>query len=33
VLFADLDVAAIGPVTSDAASDFDRYWQADQRTQ
>ena len=26
VVFADLDVMAIGPVASDVADDFDRYW-------
>jgi putative cardiolipin synthase len=26
VLFADLDVFAIGPVVNDMSSDFDRYW-------
>src|SRR5690606_20014113 len=26
VLFADLDVLAIGPVVSDVSQDFDRYW-------
>jgi len=26
VLFADLDVLAIGPIVSDVATDFDRYW-------
>jgi putative cardiolipin synthase len=26
VLFADLDVMAIGPVVSDVSKDFDRYW-------
>ncbi len=26
VLFADLDVAAIGPVVNDVSDDFDRYW-------
>lgn len=26
VLFADLDVAAVGPVVKDVSDDFDRYW-------
>ena len=26
VLFADLDVLAIGPIVADVANDFDRYW-------
>ncbi|NYT63776.1 phospholipase D family protein [Alcaligenaceae bacterium] len=26
VLFADLDVAAVGPVVKDVSEDFDRYW-------
>ncbi|PLC53750.1 hypothetical protein CR155_09840 [Pollutimonas nitritireducens] len=26
VLFADLDVAAIGPIVKDVSDDFDRYW-------
>ncbi|WP_353236198.1 phospholipase D family protein [Diaphorobacter ruginosibacter] len=26
VLFADLDVMAVGPVVADVSSDFDRYW-------
>src|SRR5690606_21921205 len=26
VLFADLDVMAVGPVVSDVSKDFDRYW-------
>jgi cardiolipin synthase C len=29
VLFADLDVIAIGPVVSDVSNDFDRYWASD----
>lgn len=28
VLFADLDVMAVGQVVSEASSDFDRYWQS-----
>lgn len=28
VLFMDLDVLAVGPVVSDVARDFDRYWQS-----
>ena len=26
VLFADLDVMAIGPIVADTSADFDRYW-------
>ena len=29
VLFADLDVLAIGPVVADTSADFDRYWASD----
>lgn len=29
VLFADLDVLAIGPVVQDTSADFDRYWASD----
>lgn len=29
VLFADLDVMAIGPVVTEVAQDFDRYWNSD----
>ena len=29
VLFADLDVLAVGPVVRDVAADFDRYWAAE----
>jgi len=29
VLFADLDVMAVGPVVSDVSKDFDRYWNSD----
>jgi len=29
VLFADLDVLAIGPVVKDVSSDFDRYWRSE----
>lgn len=29
VLFADLDVLAIGPVVADTSADFDRYWARD----
>src|SRR5690606_32875784 len=29
VLFADLDVLAVGPVAAEVARDFDRYWRSD----
>lgn len=29
VLFADLDVMAVGPVVNDVSKDFDRYWNSD----
>jgi putative cardiolipin synthase len=29
VLFADLDVMAIGPIVADTSADFDRYWASD----
>lgn len=29
VLFADLDVMAVGPVVTEVAKDFDRYWNSD----
>lgn len=29
VLFADLDVIAVGPVVKDVSNDFDRYWASD----
>jgi len=29
VLFADLDILAIGPVVSEVSKDFDRYWNSD----
>lgn len=29
VLFADLDIMAVGPVVSDVSKDFDRYWNSD----